>query len=167
LVSAGHPKEDDERRKKRLHDLAPLKSAYGDALFGQVRDLGYPFNEAVRIRMEQSVGHWWCVFDLHTNVDLPKQDRELDQVEGSTEDAQRTFHWNPNPAADWLRERWAQRYNKRWTSIIDAWSAMLEGEVRAFGIDEENGIDAAFDIGAVTAWSRPSHDHPYFHGGRQ
>lgn len=167
LVSGGHPKENAESRMRRLRDLDSLKSAYGDELCGQVPTHGCPFNEAVRIRVEQSMGKWWCVFDPYTNVNLPREFPVLSEVKNSTEDSQKTFEWKPNPAADWLREKWARRYNNKWAGIIDGWSSMLSGEVRAFWIDESVGVDAAFDIGAVTAWSRPSHDHLYFHGERQ
>ena len=30
-----------------------------------------------------------------------------------------------DPAGDWRRERWAQRYNKNWASIIEAWAQLL------------------------------------------
>ena len=168
LVSGGHSKEDDDRKRRRLSDLAPLKSAYSDAVFGKVPNLGYPFKEAVAIRLEQCVGKWWCVFDPYTIVDLPMDNPGL-YVKGdkSTETSQNRVRRPPNPAGDWLRERWAQRYNKKWNAIIEEWSRMLSGEVRAFWIGDGKGIDAGFNIGSVTAWSRPSHNHAYFHGGRR
>lgn len=97
------------------------------------------------------------MFDPYTQVDIPI---DLDTKEAPNAPSQ----WRPNPAADWIRERWAQRYNKKWSAIIDAWSSLLSGEVRAFWIGPEQGIDAAFNVGAVSAWSVPSHDHAYFHG---
>lgn len=162
LVSAGHPNEDDGQRRKRLEALRPMTEAYGAPLFGQVKDLGYPFNEGVRIRLEQCVGHWWCAFDPYTNVDLPKEEEALNE----TDEEPRSFQWKPNPADDWRRERWVKRYNKTWSNILSAWMVMLRGEARACWLGDGQGIDAVFDIGEVTAWSRPSHDHPYFHGGR-
>lgn len=162
LVSAGHPNEDDEQRRNRLRRLAPMKGAYGSALFGQLPKLDYPFNEGIRVRLEQCAGHWWCVFDPLTNVDLPKDEEEREEAV----DEPRNFQWKPNPSADWLRERWAGRYNKAWSNILNAWTVMLRGEARACWLEDEKGVDAVFDIGEVTAWSRPSHDHPYFHGGR-
>lgn len=165
LVSAGHPQEDEERRSRRMKDLAGLQLAYVDSLVGKVSSLGFPFNESVRIRLEQSVGHWWCVFDPCTSVELPREEYVAGKTETLPEDATTTFQWKPNPAADWTRERWARRYNQKWASIIDSWSKMLGGDVRAFWIDEADGIDAAFSIGSVTAWSRPSHHHAYFQRG--
>lgn len=166
VVSMGHQNEDAEHRRRRLRDLEPLKSAYEEAILGQVPGLSYPFNEALRIRLEQSVGRWWCVFDPFTNVELPKEipsERDADDPAG---EARMFAQWKPNPAADWLRERWARRYNGKWSSIIGAWSKLLsgpDGKLRAFWLEDGMGIDAAFDIGSVTAWSRPSHDHAYFH----
>jgi len=165
LVSAGYPDEDVERRRRRLESLSSMKGAYGESIYGNVQNLGYPFNEAVRIRFEQAAGHWWCVFDPYTNVDLPKNLEERVEGEPRLEEPM-GYLWKPSPAADWIRERWAQRYNRKWSAIINAWSAAFEGEGRAFGLEEGKGIDAVFQIGSVTAWSRPSHDHPYFHGVR-
>jgi hypothetical protein len=161
-VSSGHPNEDDGQRRKRLEALRQMTEAYGDPLFGQVKDLGYPFNEGVRFRLEQCAGHWWCAFDPYTNVDLPKEEDGLNEAA----EEPKSFQWKPNPAGDWLRERWVKRYNKTWSNILSAWMVMLRGEARACWLGDGQGIDAIFDIGEVTAWSRPSHDHPYFHGGR-
>lgn len=163
LVSAGYPDEDDEHRDKRLQKLAHMQGAYGGRLFGVIKDLGYPFNEGVHLRLEQCAGQWWCVFDPFTNVDLPKDQEERD----GAADEPRNFQWKPDPSADWRRERWAGRYNRAWSSILSAWTFMLRGEARACWLEDGKGIDAVFDIGTVTAWSRPSHDHPYFHGGRR
>jgi hypothetical protein len=140
-----------------------MKGAYGVPVFGQVP---YPFNEGIHIRLEQSAGNWWCVFDPYTNVDLPEEIEEQRDDAPSMDEEPKGYQWKPNPAADWLRERWAQRYNKSWSVIINAWSSLLQGEARAFWLEDGQGIDATFQIGSVTAWSRPSHDHPYFHGAR-
>jgi hypothetical protein len=71
-----------------------------------------------------------------------------------------------DPAGDWRRERWAPKYNKQWASIIDAWATLLtsarDGTVRAFGLEEGTGVDAAFTVSRFTGWSRPSHHHTYF-----
>jgi hypothetical protein len=156
LVSAGSAEETAERRERRLRNLRPLRSAYGDALYGQVDGLDHSFAEALRVRLEEINGAWWCVFDPYTQVDAPF-DAE------AAEEASSSFQWKPNPASDWIRERWAQRYNAKWSAIIDAWSAILSGEVRAFWIDINEGIDGVFEVGSVSAWSVPSHDHAYFH----
>lgn len=157
LVSSGPSGELPEHQAQRIKKLGPLKVAYGTELYGHVQGLGYPFAEALQIRLEEVDGTWWCVFDPFTQVDIP--------IDPNAQEAANTSsHWKPNPAGDWIRERWAQRYNKKWSAIIDAWSSLLAGDVRAFWIGPEQGVDAAFDVGAVTAWSVPSHDHAYFHG---
>ena len=73
-----------------------------------------------------------------------------------------------DPAGDWRRERWATKYNKQWSTIINAWAKLLTASddemctVRAFGLRDGEGVDAVFTISKITAWSRPSHAHPYF-----
>lgn len=167
-ASMGHEGESEDDRCRRLRKLAPLKAAYGTDVVGKVTGLGYPFAEALRIRMEQSAGRWWCVFDPFTFVLVPRQEAS----EEGSEDVG-VFAWavrdGLNPAADWVRERWVQRYNRRWNNIIDAWFKLLsdpDGEIRAYWLKDEEGIDATFNIGAVSAWSSPSHDHAYFHRRR-
>ena len=70
-------------------------------------------------------------------------------------------------AEDWRRERWVQKYNHRWSAILDAWVELLthaQGPRRsAYGLAAETGIDAVFELGAKTARSRPAHDHDFFH----
>ena len=75
-------------------------------------------------------------------------------------------------ADDWRRERWAQKYNSKWSRIIDAWSALLAqsdgaGPLSAYGLSPGEGIDARFELGQKTAWSRPAHDHGYFQRGKR
>jgi hypothetical protein len=166
VVSHGHPKEDEQQKNRRLHDLEPLVLAYGVPVLGKLPKLGYPFNEGLRIRLEQCAGHWWCVFDPFTHVQLPQEARLTPDAVESASDTVGSRPWKPNPAADWIRERWVQRYNAKWSYIIGAWSSLLagsDGKLRAFWLKEGEGIDAAFDISSVTAWSKPSHDHAYFH----
>lgn len=157
LISGDFPDEDSEHRTKRLKALGPLRAAYDGPLYGRVPALDLPFTEALDLRLELVDGKWWCVFDAFTNVDLPL----LEVVPEGEPQPLRAL----NPAADWLRERWAQRYNRKWSSIIGAWSQILSGEARACWLKDGEGIDAVFNVGAVSAWSRPSHDHAYFHRG--
>jgi len=154
VVAGDFSGEDEERRAKRLKALGPLKAAYGDPLYGRVEASDLPYNEALDLRLEQIDGRWWCVFDAFTHVDLPE--REVTN-EGES------LPFRVHPAADWLRERWVQRYNRKWSSIIAAWSQLLAGEARACWLKDGEGIDAVFQVGSVSAWSRPSHDHAYFH----
>ncbi len=60
----------------------------------------------------------------------------------------------------------AERYNRNWAGIIDAWAKLLTNSIggtkRAFGLEDGAGIDADFEVSPVTGWSRPSHHHVYF-----
>ena len=70
-------------------------------------------------------------------------------------------------AEDWRRERWVQKYNHRWSAILDAWVELLTHAQgprgSAYGLAQEAGVDAMFELGAKTARSRPAHDHDFFH----
>ena len=57
---------------------------------------------------------------------------------------------------EFQRERLAKRYNAIWNAILQGWVHLIvgpdqEAELRAFGIGD--GVDAAFTIGKVTAFS--------------
>jgi hypothetical protein len=165
LVSQGKSGESDERKQERHRRLAQLRSAYNSPLDGIVPDLGFPFNEGVRLRLENCAGRWWCVFEPFTFVEVPKAQRVLAAGEDSDE-SRIAGYQKGDPASDWRRERWALKYNSAWTKIIDGWAYLLassdDGTVRAFGIPEEAGMDAVFGLSSVTAWSRPAHQHEYF-----
>lgn len=82
------------------------------------------------------------------------------------EDAQpSSMEWHK--AEDWRRERWAQKYNHRWSAMLDAWVELLthtQGVDRsAYGLKDGEGIDALFKLSPRTARSRPAHVHDYFH----
>jgi hypothetical protein len=135
--------------------LAEVRSAYGEDLFGFDRNLGYPYAEAARVRLEHRLARWWCVFDPFTWVDLPPLGDPADPVARSSR--QKAVE----AAGDWRRERWAQRYNAQWSSIIAAWSKLLAPtrttEIRAIGPHADPGTDAVFQLWNVTAWSSPAH----------
>ena len=71
-----------------------------------------------------------------------------------------------DPVGDWRRERWATRFNEKWSNIIAAWAHLLTetGSTTrsAFGLQEGTGIDAVFKVSPFTGFSRPSHHHTYF-----
>lgn len=137
---------DDLARKDRA-TIEPVQRAYGEAVIGTVPRLGYPYAEATRIRLEHHLDRWWVVFEPFTWVEQPRlgpdqyaDPRVRDQL------------------ADWRRERWAQRYNKKWANIIDSWSKLLVPEttatLRSHGVPDGAGIDAEFSLYQSTAWSR-------------
>ena len=173
LVVAPPRDGDDPKRTRGLQQsLTRLQNAYGSNLVGSVPNLGFPFQEGVHIKLEQVNGKWWCGFEPYTYVQIPHDygpladvaegpDLELAREEMGMLRARRI-----DPAGDWRRERWAQRYNKHWAGIIGAWAELL-AEVggttqTAHGLKEGLGIDAVFKVAPVTGFSRPSHHHAYF-----
>lgn len=59
---------------------------------------------------------------------------------------------------DFQRERQATRYNRIWNSLIQAWAETLtqgldSKVLKAFGVDG-NGVDATFEVGKTSAFSR-------------
>lgn len=170
LVAGPRKGEDQEWARKRALDLARLRAAYEANLTGRVPKLDFPFHEGVFLKLEQIEDRWWCGFEPYTFVDVPRE--QLDQTPPteatSVQEALGVQYGRRrgDPAGDWRREHWATKYNKNWANIIDAWAAMLtttkDGTVRAFGIDQQAGVDASFSISTQTGWSRPGHHHPYF-----
>jgi hypothetical protein len=171
VVAAPRDGDDPERTRRDGQLLMGLRAAYGSALTGSVPGLGFPFHEGVFLKLEQVDGRWWCGFEPYTFVHIARPNFPQ-QGNPSESDA---FDLDPagarpdragDPAGDWRRERWAQRYNKNWAGIIDAWAQLLtttgDGARRAFGVEDCSGIDAVFEVSPVTGWSRPGHHHVYF-----
>lgn len=148
------PKIAEERRSL----LAKLKAAYGTELTGPVPGTTGKYAEGLWIRLEEADDRWWVVFEPATFIDFGRPEQEEDP-------AQDNLEWRK--AEDWRRERWVQKYNGRWSTILDAWVELLthaKGSRRsAYGLPERDGIDAVFELGRRTARSRPGHDHDYFH----
>ncbi|MDU9390478.1 SIR2 family protein [Pseudomonas sp. zfem002] len=171
VVKRGQEGEDPERTRRRDQDLALLRTAYGGALAGYVPKLGFPYQEGVLLKLELIEQRWWCGFEPFTFVNIPKE--ELTSYAGGqqADDDRRIVggsseHRVGDPAGDWRRERWAQKYNRHWAAIIDAWAKLLasgvDGKVQAFGLSEGTGVDAEFTISQITGWSRPGHHDSYF-----
>lgn len=94
------------------------------------------WHEGVSTRLEWSGERLWLVFNPRT------------VFEGVTDD-------NKAVAADFARERTVRRYNKELNALLDFWSRHLsesQDDLRALGIEE--GVDATFQIGSTTAFSR-------------
>jgi hypothetical protein len=170
VVAAPREGEEPERIRQNAQMLEKLKEAYGSALTGHVPALGFPFQEGVFLKLDQVDGRWWCGFEPYTFVQLPKREESTEPNPGAD-----TTDPDPmggmgrragDPAGDWRRERWAQRYNRNWAAIIDAWADLLAvtggGTKQSYGLVEGTGIDGIFEIAPVTGWSRPSHHHAYF-----
>ena len=172
VVVAPRDNETEERAARRAQALAEIRAAYGSPLTGKVPNLDFPFQEGIFLKLEQIEERWWCGFEPYTFVDIPRTQtsefslyKESAGVEDIALDLSRERRGG-DPAGDWRRERWAQKYNRNWAAIIDAWTKLLttsqDDMVRAFGIDEGAGIDAVFKISRITGWSRPGHHHTYF-----
>lgn len=138
--------------------LSKLRAAYQSELVGPVPGTTGKYAEGLNVRLEQADGRWWVVFEPTTFIEFGPREQD--------EDAQRSSEeWRK--AEDWRRERWAQKYNHRWSAMLDAWVALLTHakgvERSAYGLVDGEGIDAHFELGPRTARSRPGHDHDYFH----
>ena len=178
VVATPREGEDQDKARKRAQDLAQLQSAYENHLTGQVDKLGFPYREGVFLKLEQIEGRWWCGFEPYTFVELPRPERQADGVRPEQLPATEQrgadqsglglpYERRGDPAGDWRRERWATKYNKQWAAILNAWASLLsftkDGEaLKAFDLEENAGIDAAFAISRFTGWSRPGHHHSYF-----
>ena len=147
-----------ELAQARRELLSRLKTAYGSELTGPVPGTSGKYSEGLSIRLEQADDRWWAVFEPATFIDLNHRAPDADPPQSNAE-------WRK--AEDWRRERWVQKYNHRWSAILDAWVELLthaQGPRRsAYGLAAETGIDAVFELGAKTARSRPAHDHDFFH----
>lgn len=158
--------EDADWARRREAQLAKLRIAYEANLTGSVPKLGYPFQEGVLLKLERIEDRWWCGFEPFTFVDVPRE-VQLSQSPDERDDLGRpVIGRGGDPAGDWRRERWARKFNRQWSSIIDAWAKMLtstaDGKIWAFGFEDGEGVDAVFSISSVTGWSRPTHHHQYF-----
>ncbi|EPR21204.1 Sir2-family regulator [Agrobacterium sp. TS43] len=172
VVAAPREGEDQEKARNRQSALRQLREAYKSALTGSVPQLGFPYQEGVFLKLEQIEGRWWCGFEPYTFVDVPRvaEGEKAGEIQ-PPHDADDLVglpmgRRGGDPAGDWRRERWAQKYNRQWGDIIDGWAQLLtntqDGSVSAFELNDREGVDAVFRISRVTGWSRPGHHHRYF-----
>jgi SIR2-like domain len=170
VVAAPRDGDDPERARRDVRTLAKLREAYGTALTGSVPELGFPFQEGVFLKLDQVGGRWWCGFEPFTFVHIPRSvpahDGEVGEgVLAESDPMGARSDRAGDPAGDWRRERWAQRYNRNWAAIINAWAELLtagqSGMRLAFGLEEGSGVDAAFQLSTYTGWSRPGNHHVY------
>lgn len=153
IVAPSGKVHDSVTRERELQVLKPLQDAYSDALVGVVRGSdGLPFSEGVRLRLECHERKWWCVFDPFTWVDFPKPDGTHGR------NASDAWQRGGDPTGDWRKERWARRYNPKWSRLLDAWEGLLHSEFeaqQAIWLGGRDGATAAFRLSAKTAWARP------------
>lgn len=164
MVASARGNETDEQRHRRESQLSKLKAAYGSELTGN--KFGRNYNEAISVRLEEIEGRWWCGFDPYTAVEAPQDERRAPSDTAQGDPLGWSTQRKPDPTADWRRERWATKYNGAWANIIDAWASLLTSPhgvtFHAFGIEDQEGVDAAFRISPLTGFSRPGHHDKYF-----
>lgn len=105
-------------------------------LDGVLGDDQIQWHEGISTRLEWSGDGLWLVFNPRT------------VFEGVTDE-------NKSVAADFARERTVRRYNRKLNDLLDFWSRYLGEEqegLRAIGTGD--GVDATFQIGSTTAFSR-------------
>jgi hypothetical protein len=111
-----------------------------DSITGAVPSVGLQWREAAEVRLEWRLGQLWFLL-------LPTVWVE------ATDDRSREA-----ARAEFVRERTATRYNRVWNSLLDVWTEIIsggmeQGSFHCFGISD--GIDAAFTLSRITAFSRP------------
>ncbi len=132
----------------------PLVKAYDGAALTGTFEGDRSWREGVRVRLDWRLGRVWLLFEPWTYVDRPKR------VEGDEPDSRRRSRFGPgDPAAAWVKERWATRRNEIWAAAIGAWAEILVGdETASFSapfIDNSRLLVASFTIGQQTAFSLP------------
>lgn len=171
VIASPREGDDPERARRNAQLLSNLRNAYKSDLTGIVPGLGFSFQEGLFLKLELVNGRWWCGFEPYTFVHIPRpeipQHGNPDHTESPDADPMGARpDRGGDPAGDWRRERWAQRYNRNWASIISEWAQLISntsgGTKRAFGLDDRTGIDAVFEVSSITGWSRPGHHHVYF-----
>lgn len=171
-IAAPRDRDDPGRIRRDAQTLRTLREAYGSPLTGKVPKLDFPFQEGITIKLEQFDNRWWCGFEPYTFIQFPRtnaSDKVTSDEPVNGDPTGARVKRGGDPAGDWRRERWAQRYNKNWAKIIDAWAQLLTEErepARAVGLEHGAGIDAVFELSRYTGWSRAGHQHAYFERSR-
>ena len=154
----GSRRDDIEREHREV--LKELQRAYQTQLTGNVQGLECPFAEGIRVRIEEWDGRWWLVYEPYTWVDLSSDD----DVDARSKENHRFSDrgWDTSSpksaAADWRRERWAQRYNRTWHAIVAEWAKLIAPEPEtdlSSHYFQGPGINAEFRLSWTTAWSSP------------
>jgi NAD-dependent SIR2 family protein deacetylase len=117
--------------------FTPLRQAT-KVLTGKVPTTQLQWAEAIWIKLEYRLDRLWLLIEPTIWVERIEDDALFSQTR------------------EFIRERLAGRYNPKWNELIEAWAHIItngeqESEIRAFGIGD--GVDAAFSISAITAFS--------------
>jgi hypothetical protein len=133
-----------------LTGFVPDPERYGATAEGNRRR----FAEGLRLYVEHRLETAWLVF-----VPFTWMETWVGAVEARTEG----LPLPPDPAGPWNRERWARRRrNEAWARLIGAWAAAIAPErpmthvhvLRRAMRDEDGALDAVFDIGSASGYSR-------------
>jgi hypothetical protein len=125
--------------RESLEELSRLRRLT-KIVAGVVPGLGLHWREAAEVRLESRLGRLWL---------LVVPTIWMEATENRSKEAAR---------AEFIRERTATRYNPTWNSLLDAWTEIItagteECNVSSFGMSD--GVDAAFTLSKITAFSRP------------
>lgn len=161
IVAPPRADERPDQTARRESSLRALKDAYGTTLTGTVPKLMFPFQEGISLKLDQIDGRWWCGFEPYTFVELPMRERP---PAGSEDRSSSEDEYDPlsgrndrggDPAGDWRRERWAQRYNSTWARIIGAWlikSGMDRPPTKASGFPVPRGTMVIRSGNSALVW---------------
>ena len=98
------------------------------------------WSEALAIRLDFALGRLWVL--IEPRIWFEEMPDRATKAE----------------AASFARERFANRYNRVWNRLFDAWTALLNAgreDTVLRALDVSDGIDAPFRLARVTAFTRP------------
>jgi hypothetical protein len=128
----------DPNRARREVDI--LKGVT-EQISGVVPQTTIGWEEVLYIRLTYHLGRMWLLIEPSVRLCLDK----------SATEEKKSY------AKDFVRERLAGRYNRKWNALLDAWSNIIagpghEGKLEAFRMDE--GLNATFVVHRTTGFSR-------------
>jgi hypothetical protein len=135
----------------KVASLERLRSACV-SLGGVVPKTALTWAEAVALSIERRNGSWWLLTVPEIWISPP--------ATAPTDENRAQRRADQAAAAEFTRNRRATRYNKNVNAILDAWVRLLCGgrgprEVRTWNLGNSDGVDPTFEIGGLTAFSRP------------
>jgi SIR2-like domain len=136
--------------------LDRLRSAC-KSLTGTVPTTSRPWAEALGLTVEWRAGSWWLL--VVPELWVPPAHHDGDGTVPAQLQAEQAA------TAEFIRKRWAPRYNRDISAILDAWVRVLCGgrgprEVRTWNLPAGEGIDPTFEVVGRTAYSLPLSARP-------
>jgi hypothetical protein len=125
-------------KEARLRPLVAITKR----VFGEIPQTTLSWAEAIAIRLEYAKDRFWLVLEPTVLASRVSDEHTVEERRRRKE---------------FVRERLATRYNKKWNQLLDAWIAVLSGggekwTVTTLGLTQ--GVDASFTIHATTGFSR-------------